>query len=92
MLYGRTVRSTIACVIESIAIDAPGCVGRAERDIPGENVVVGHDREQPCLVEREIRHVAEPLLSSPMPAAMATARREGRGGARPKTPLLDPRL
>ncbi len=32
------------------------------RDIPGRNIVALIDEDQPCLAEREIRHVAEPIL------------------------------
>src|SRR6185295_11086570 len=32
------------------------------RDIPGRNIVALIDEDQPCLAERAIRHVAEPIL------------------------------
>jgi CO/xanthine dehydrogenase Mo-binding subunit len=32
------------------------------RDIPGKNIVALIDEDQPCLAERAIRHVAEPIL------------------------------
>ena len=32
------------------------------RDIPGRNVVALIEDDQPCLAEREVRHVAEPIL------------------------------
>src|SRR5262249_28914115 len=32
------------------------------RDVPGRNVVALIDDDQPCLVERTVRHVAEPIV------------------------------
>lgn len=65
MLYGRTIRSTIAAGrIRSIRL---GC-DPAEftivdfRDIPHRNVVALIEDDQPYLVEREVRHIAEPIL------------------------------
>lgn len=63
MLHGRTIRSTIARgEIASIRVDAPGCVVADHRDIPGKNVVAMIEHDQPCLVEKEIRHREEPIL------------------------------
>src|SRR5204862_7452480 len=31
-------------------------------DIPGRNIVALIDDDQPCLAEREVRHVAEPIV------------------------------
>ncbi len=64
MLYGRTIRSTIPRGrITSVRVDSfPGLVVVDQRDIPGVNVVTLIEEDQPCLAEREVRHVAEPLL------------------------------
>lgn len=92
MIHGRTVRSTVPCgEILSIAVDAPGCTVVDYRDIPGRNAVAGLDLDQPCLVEREIRHAAEPvvLLAHESREALLAARVDlevRRGEA-----VLDPR-
>lgn len=65
MLHGLTVRSTIpAGKIRSIHLDfdTTGYTIVDYRDIPGRNVIAAIDDDQPCLVEREVRHVAEPIL------------------------------
>ncbi|MFN2565971.1 MAG: xanthine dehydrogenase family protein molybdopterin-binding subunit, partial [Gemmatimonadaceae bacterium] len=65
MLYGRTIRSTIPCGrVRSIKLDfdTSGFVICDWRDIPGRNVVALIEDDQPCLVESEVRHVAEPIL------------------------------
>ncbi len=67
MIYGRTVRSTIAAGrITSVthAYDAAGFTVVDHRDVPkgGRNLVALIVDDQPCLVEREVRHVAEPIV------------------------------
>jgi CO/xanthine dehydrogenase Mo-binding subunit len=65
MLYGRTVRSTIARgTVRGIrlAFDTAGFTIVDHRDIPGRNVVALIDDDQPFLVERTVNHVAEPIL------------------------------
>ena len=65
MLWGRTIRSTIACGrIKSIRLDfdRAGFTIVDWRDIPGRNVVALIEDDQPCLVESDVRHVAEPIL------------------------------
>ena len=65
MLYGRTIRSTIARGrIRAIRMDfdTHGFTVVDYRDIPGRNVVALIEADQPFLVEREVRHVAEPVL------------------------------
>ncbi len=65
MLHGTTIRSTIPCgEIASIRadFDPAGFVVADYRDIPGRNVVALIEEDQPLLAEREIRHVAEPIL------------------------------
>jgi CO/xanthine dehydrogenase Mo-binding subunit len=65
LLYGRTIRSTIPAGEVTAArfnTDTTGFTIVDYRDIPGRNVVALIDDDQPCLAEREIRHVAEPIL------------------------------
>jgi len=64
MLYGRTIRTTIpAGRIKDLRFQlGPGFTVCDWRDIPGKNVVSLIVDDQPVLVEREIRHVAEPVL------------------------------
>src|SRR5947199_10080714 len=65
LLHARTIRSTIAAgEIADIALnfDTAGFTIVDARDIPGRNVVALIDDDQPCLAERTIRHVAEPIL------------------------------
>ncbi len=63
MLWARTIRTTIACGrITDVAISAPGCVIVTHADIPGDNVIACIEHDQPCLVETDVRHAAEPVL------------------------------
>jgi CO/xanthine dehydrogenase Mo-binding subunit len=65
LLHARTIRSTIpAGAITNIALnfDTAGFTVVDFRDIPGQNVVALIEDDQPCLAERTIRHVAEPIL------------------------------
>ena len=67
MLFGRTVRSTIAHgVIRSITFDPSfdfsQIVVADYRDIPGPNCVPLIERDQPLLAERTINHFDEPIL------------------------------
>ena len=65
MLYGRTVRSTIARgTVRDIRLkfDTAGFTIVDYRDIPGRNVVALIEDDQPFLVERTVNHVAEPIL------------------------------
>jgi CO/xanthine dehydrogenase Mo-binding subunit len=65
MLHGRTIRSTIARgILKSAKVkgDVPGLVVADHRDVPGRNVCYLIEQDQPFLVERDIRHQAEPIL------------------------------
>jgi len=65
LLHGRTIRSTIpAGRIAGVTLDlkSSGFTVVDATDIPGRNVVALIDDDQPALAEREIRHVAEPIL------------------------------
>jgi CO/xanthine dehydrogenase Mo-binding subunit len=64
MLYGRTIRATIPAgritnVRHRLGAGFTVC---DHRDIPGRNIVALIVDDQPCLVERDVRHVAEPVL------------------------------
>jgi len=65
MLYGRTIRAAIpAGRIANVRLDfdTTGFTIVDWRDIPGPNVVAHITDDQPCLVEREVRHPGEPVL------------------------------
>jgi CO/xanthine dehydrogenase Mo-binding subunit len=65
MLYGRTVRSTVAKGrIRSIRFDfdTAGFTVVDWRDVPGRNVVALIEDDQPYLVETQVNHAAEPIL------------------------------
>jgi CO/xanthine dehydrogenase Mo-binding subunit len=65
LLHARTIRSTIpAGEIANITFnsDASGFTIVDHRDIPGRNIVALIEDDQPCLADRTIRHVAEPIL------------------------------
>jgi CO/xanthine dehydrogenase Mo-binding subunit len=65
LLHARTIRSTIpagAIAGISFPFDTSGFTIVNFNDIPGRNIVALIDDDQPCLAERAIRHVAEPIL------------------------------
>jgi CO/xanthine dehydrogenase Mo-binding subunit len=65
MIYGRTIRSTLACGrIRGVTplFDPAGFTVVDYRDIPGRNVVALIADDQPCLAEHVVRHFAEPIL------------------------------
>src|SRR4051812_8805852 len=65
LIYARTVRSTIpAGDILDIRynFDTAGFTIVDYRDVPGKNIVALIDEDQPCLAEKAIRHVAEPIV------------------------------
>jgi CO/xanthine dehydrogenase Mo-binding subunit len=65
MLHGRTIRSTIPRGrIKSIRFDfdTDGFTIADYRDTPATNAVDLMSQDQPFLAEREIRHMAEPIL------------------------------
>jgi CO/xanthine dehydrogenase Mo-binding subunit len=65
LLHARTIRSTIPSgEIAGISLDfeTTGFTIVDYRDVPGRNVVALIDDDQPCLAERTVRHVAEPVL------------------------------
>ncbi len=95
MLHGATVRSEIPCgrvAAVRFDFDRAGFVVVDYRDVPGRNIVAAIADDQPCLVEQDVRHVAEPIL------LIAHANRERLLHAlahvqidyRPSVPILDP--
>jgi CO/xanthine dehydrogenase Mo-binding subunit len=65
LLHARTIRSTIpAGHISKVGFkgDRAGFTLVDHHDIPGRNIVALIDDDQPCLAEKRIRHVAEPIL------------------------------
>src|SRR5438270_1960223 len=65
LLHARTIRSTIPSgdiANISFNFDLSGFTIVDARDIPGRNIVALIDDDQPCLAEKTIRHVAEPIL------------------------------
>jgi len=65
MLHGRTIRSTIPRGrVKSIKLDfdLTGFTVVDHRDVPGRNIVDLIEQDQPFLVERDVRHMAEPIL------------------------------
>jgi CO/xanthine dehydrogenase Mo-binding subunit len=65
LLYARTIRSTIPCgeiTNTAFDFDTAGFTIVDYRDVPGRNIVALIDEDQPCLVEKAIRHAAEPIL------------------------------
>jgi CO/xanthine dehydrogenase Mo-binding subunit len=95
MLHGRTIRSTVAkgrLGGWKLETDPGGLTIVDFRDIPGRNLVALITDDQPCLVEHEIRHAAEPVL------LLAHESREALLGTRitldeqAEEPLYDPLL
>jgi CO/xanthine dehydrogenase Mo-binding subunit len=65
MLHGRTIRSTIPCGrVRSVRLDfdKTGFTIVDYHDVPGRNIVDLIEQDQPYLVERDVRHMAEPIL------------------------------
>ncbi len=93
MLHGRTIRSTIPRGrVRSITLDfdTTGFTIVDYHDVPDRNVVDLIAQDQPFLVEKEIRHMAEPIL------LLAHEDKETLNAARvtieydEDTPLFDP--
>ena len=93
MLHGRTVRTTIPRGrIAGIRLDfdATGFTVVDHRDIPGRNIVSLIVDDQPCLVEREVRHVAEPVLLLAHENRDALLAAQVRIDYERETPVFDP--
>jgi len=93
MLHGRTVRAPLACG-ELLAVKgelgAPGLTSVSFRDIPGRNLVSLIAEDQPCLVEREIRHAEEPVILLAHEDREALLAASVELVCRAGTPVLDP--
>jgi CO/xanthine dehydrogenase Mo-binding subunit len=65
MIHGRTIRSTVPKgIIKSIKLDfdTTGFTVVDYRDVPAKNAVDLMSQDQPFLVEKEVKHMAEPIL------------------------------
>jgi len=65
MLHGRTIRATIPAGLVTgvrLGFDPAGFTVVDWHDVPGRNRILHVTDDQPCLVEREVRHQAEPVL------------------------------
>lgn len=65
MIHGRTIRSTVPKgIIKSIKFDfdTTGFTIVDFHDVPAKNAVDLMAQDQPFLVEKEVRHMAEPIL------------------------------
>src|SRR6478609_7747989 len=95
MLHGRTIRSTIPRGrVRSIKLDfdVTGFTVVDHHDVPGRNIVDLIEQDQPFLVERDVRHMAEPilLLAHEDPEKLHAARVEIE--YEEQTPLFDPEV
>src|SRR5262249_55214111 len=93
LLHGRTIRSTIAAgriVAVRPQLNTPGFTIVDSTDIPGRNVVALIDDDQPSLAEREIRHVAEPIVLLAHADREALLAAEGHVDYETATPHYDP--
>jgi CO/xanthine dehydrogenase Mo-binding subunit len=94
MLFGATIRSTIPHgEITARHVDLPnGFVVADYRDIPGRNIVALIDDDQPCLVERMVNHVAEPVLlvAHDVREQLPSAAQHISFEYAPRTPIYDP--
>lgn len=95
MLHARTIRSTIPAgrlTGVRLEFDPAGFTIVDYRDVPagGRNVIALIEDDQPCLVERDIRHVAEPLLLLAHEDKDRLLRARVALTEEPSEPLLDP--
>ncbi len=95
--YGATIRSTEARArFLGLEVDASfdwtQVVVVTAADIPGENTIASIQRDQPVLVEDEIRHHAEPvaLVAAPDRALLRAAKHAIRLRTEPLPPVFDP--
>jgi len=92
LLHARTIRSTIpAGEIAGIRFnfDTAGFTIADHRDVPGRNIVALIEDDQPCLAERTIRHVAEPILLLAHESREALLAADVQIEYRPATPRYD---
>jgi len=94
MLFGRTIRATIPCGrITSVHFDfdRSGFTVVDWRDIPGPNAILHVTDDQPCLVQSEVRHAAEPVLLLAHPDRETLWAAQIRLDEERAEPVLDPR-
>ena len=93
LLYGLTVRSTIpAGDILDVRLNfhAGGFTVVDYKDVPGRNIVALIDDDQPCLAERAVRHVAEPIVLLAHEDREALLAADVQISYRPALPVYDP--
>src|SRR3954453_19583731 len=93
MIHGRTIRSTIARgKLKSAKVlgDTPGLVVADYHDVPGRNVCYLIEQDQPFLVEKDIRHQAEPILLLAHEDREVLNAVQVDGGVEDLEPLFDP--
>jgi len=93
LLYGRTVRSTVAAGdIQGVRFDfdRSGFTVVDHRDIPGRNVIALIEDDQPCLAARRVEHFAEPILLLAHEDREQLARADVRIEYRARTPHYQP--
>ena len=93
MLFGRTIRTTVPSGrITGIHLDfdPAGFTVVDRRDIPGANAVLHLTDDQPCLVQDEVRHQAEPVLLLAHADRAALAAASVRLDYVRSEPVLDP--
>jgi CO/xanthine dehydrogenase Mo-binding subunit len=93
LLHARTIRSTIPAgqiVKVRFTADRTGFAIVDHHDIPGRNIVALIDDDQPCLAEKKIRHVAEPILLLVHEDREKLRAADVQIDYRPSTPNYDP--
>jgi CO/xanthine dehydrogenase Mo-binding subunit len=96
MLYGRTVRSPVACGrllhVRLPATLPAGLVVVDHRDVPGRNVISLIEDDQPCLVQEQIRHAEEPVLLLAHPDREVLLGLDVAVEVEPAQPIYDPQV
>jgi CO/xanthine dehydrogenase Mo-binding subunit len=93
LLYARTIRSSIpsgGIAGVKLDFDTTGFTIVDHRDVPGRNIVALIDDDQPCLADRTVRHVAEPILILAHSDRQRLAAAAVRIDYRPTAPNYDP--
>src|SRR5260370_8569645 len=93
LLHARTVRSTIPAgdIIEvQLNFTTAGFTLVDQRTPPGRNIVALIDDDQPCLAERTVRHVAEPILLLAHQDRETLLAADVQVAYRPTLPVYDP--
>jgi CO/xanthine dehydrogenase Mo-binding subunit len=93
LLHARTIRSSIPSgeiTGAAFNFDKAGFVVVDYRDVPGRNIVALIDDDQPCLAERTVRHVAEPILILAHEDRERLRAADVRIDYRPAAPQYDP--